>query len=565
MNGAIKMTMKQNEKPISTGFPSADELLGGGLRCGELVCLAGPQTADNTRFICRAALAAAEQTEKTVLLVSLCASEKEISATLRECCAEESLLQRITVVYDLDLTVEALEKRVMADDTVGTVLIDGGEWIDAFCEGSRWPPEYCKYCDLCDENESMKSCNVYALKKLAKIFNLPVAVTQTVLNTDKNRAALGISPETDRLLFLRCDGQTWQFRAADENEAAAPPQETDTKERQSPPDLLRFIPSKDVREHLKTIGWQPTALQAARLVLKNKTVPLYEKLKVLRQITETLPDVLLDLPSFIENGETLHECLSAYVQDEEELLASFGDDNNATFLCKGFEGESRFYFRSIACTSLELCIDKVLDGIPHDRRSSGHFTVCKFYTNERLTFSVTFNADRQPIGRTGHPNRKAAEIKELLREPLALPHPFRRFDLVWLPREKDEYYMICKNPILLDRLPDPASATPNNRQSAAGYCFMEGGSLDYVTSLPVTELEYLPAGVGEQEAEILFLLRNYLSGSIPLCSFANGFAAFCMRTAAGWVRGDDYGSDEPTDPIPPLDDAFPVCDDDLPF
>ena len=233
--------MTKNKKPISTGFPSADELLSGGLRSGELVCLAGPQTAANTRFICRAALAAAEQTKQTVLLVSLCASEKEIGATLRDECygADEQLLQRILIINDNEITVEALEKRLMADDTVGTVLIDGGEWIEAFCEGSGWPPEYCLYCDLCcDENESMKSCNIYWLKKLAKKFNLPVAVTQTILDTEgKNRAELGISPETDRLLFLSCDDQTWQFWKSDENEAASPP-DTDTEERKSPPDLL---------------------------------------------------------------------------------------------------------------------------------------------------------------------------------------------------------------------------------------------------------------------------------------------------------------------------------------
>jgi hypothetical protein len=144
-----------------------------------------------------------------------------------------------------------------------------------------------------------------------------------------------------------------------------------------------------------------------------------------------------------------------------------------------------------------------------------------------------------------------------------LPHPFRRFDLVWLPREKDEYYMIYNTPILLDRLPDPVSATPNNRQSAAGYCLI-GGSLDYVTSLPITELEYLPEGECTAEAEILLCLRDYLSGDIPLSSFANGFAAFCMRTAADWV-GKDYNSDEPTAPIPPAGDSFPVGADDLPF
>ena len=332
----------------------------------------------------------------------------------------------------------------------------------------------------------------------------------------------------------------------------------------SPPDLLRFIPSKVVREHLKTISWQPDAMQAAQLVLKNDTVPLYEKLEVLRQITETLPDVLLDLPSFVENGETLHECLSAYVQDEEELLASFGDENNATFLCKGFEGDDCFYYRAAACTSLDLCIKKVLDGIPNDRRSSGHFDVSKFCTNERIACSVTFNADRQPIHRTGVPNRKAEEIRELLREPFTLPHPFRRFDLVWLPRESDENYMICRTPILLDRVPDPAAATSDGRQGAAGY-YILGGALLYVSGLPVADLEFLPIGAGGQETEILSELRDYLSGKIPVSSFANSFAAFCMRSAAEYVSAPDFEPDEPTSPVPPVSNPFPVGVDDLPF
>ena len=80
------MTMKQNEKPISTESPALDDLLDGGLRKGELICLAGPFKPVNTCYLYRAALAAAEQTKKTVLLISLCAPEEEIRATLREVC-----------------------------------------------------------------------------------------------------------------------------------------------------------------------------------------------------------------------------------------------------------------------------------------------------------------------------------------------------------------------------------------------------------------------------------------------------------------------------------------------
>ena len=177
---------------------------------------------------------------------------------------------------------------------------------------------------------------------------------------------------------------------------------------------------------------------------------------------------------------------------------------------------------------------------------------------------MRFNADRQPIHRTGVPNRKAEEIRELLREPFTLPHPFRRFDLVWLPRESDENYMICRTPILLDRVPDPAAATSDGRHGAAGY-YILGGALLYVSGLPVADLEFLPIGAGGQETEILSELRDYLSGKIPVSSFANSFAAFCMRSAAEYVSAPDFEPDEPTSPVPPVSNPFPVGDDDLPF
>ncbi len=41
---------EKKQTPISTGSPSVDKLLGGGLRSGELVCMASPQEAMNTQF-----------------------------------------------------------------------------------------------------------------------------------------------------------------------------------------------------------------------------------------------------------------------------------------------------------------------------------------------------------------------------------------------------------------------------------------------------------------------------------------------------------------------------------
>ena len=69
--------MQQNEKPISTGFPSADELLGGGLRRGELSCLADSVRTDSTELLCDIAAAFTEQTDENVLLVCVSGTEEE--------------------------------------------------------------------------------------------------------------------------------------------------------------------------------------------------------------------------------------------------------------------------------------------------------------------------------------------------------------------------------------------------------------------------------------------------------------------------------------------------------
>ena len=554
----------KNQTPISTGFPSADRLLCGGYRPSEVICLASPQETTNTHFLLRTAKVAEAQTEQTVLIVDFSDSFDSFS----ELCGSflESSDVQFYYISEKDFTVKDL-RECLKDDSIGTVLIANSEYMKANCDKKDWVLEECRFFDECNPDEFPHSCIVKELKELAKSFAVPIVVTQIIPETNESSLyALGISPDFDRTLFLRCDDQIWQFRTAEKNEALVPTPDAGVGERKSPPDLMRFIPSKDVREHLKKIGWQPDAVQVARLVLGNETILLYEKLKVLRQITETLPDVLLDLPSFVENRESLHECLSAYVRDEEELLASFGDDDNATFLCKGFEGDDCFYFRSVACTTLDACINKVLEKVPDDQRSSGHFNVCKFYTNERVAFSVTFNADRQPIDRSGHPNRKTTQIKELTREPFTLPHPFRRFDLVWLPWETDGDCFYRRTPILLDRLPEPAAATPNNSQFAAGYCCLGSDSLYYASPLPITELEYLPQGTFDLEEGMFSHLRDYLSGEKPLSNFVNHFAAFCMQTAANrmWKY---YEADEPTALVPPVAKvkAFIACDDELPF
>ena len=543
---------EKKQTPISTGPPSVDKLLGGGLRSGELVCMASPQEAMNTQFLLQTAKLAKAQMEQTVLIIASGKSFDWFSALWGD--KEEAYY----LIYEEDYTVKDLWKELMHDDSIGIVIIGDFGWTKTPCDNKNNVQEECSFVDKCDLNKFPHPCVVKELKELAESFDVPIVVTQKVPDTNDNSlVALGISPDFDHTLFLRCDDQIWQFRMVDKNESLVPSLPVEG-EQKSPPDLLRFIPSKDVREHLKEIGWQPPTLQAARLVLGNETVPLNERLETLLQITETLPDVLLDLSSFVDNGDSLHTFLSAYVQNKKEKLAEFYRSDNAMYVAENYVNTNFF-------TSAEACLDSALIGTTPSEMLSERVLVNKYVPIEGRVFGVLFNGYRQPMRITGAANQKEEEIEEdLLGGPFTLPHPFRRFDLVWQPGETDDWFA-CGKPILLDRLPEPMTATPDSSLITAGYCCRCNGSLDYKFSLPIKELEYLPKENSASEAEILLQLRDYLSGTIPLCSFANSFAAFSMRTAADWVEGDDYKSDEPTAPVPPVDDAFLFCDDDLPI
>ena len=58
-------------------------------------------------------------------------------------------------------------------------------------------------------------------------------------------------------------------------------------------DLFRFIDSKDIREHLRQIGYSFTAPEAAFLVWQCRNATLKEKFAAWREIIETMPDCSL--------------------------------------------------------------------------------------------------------------------------------------------------------------------------------------------------------------------------------------------------------------------------------
>ena len=294
--------MKKDDNPLPTGFPALDELLGGGLRRGELSCLAGSVRTGSTELLCDIATAFTEQAEERVLLVCVSGTEEEgvrrkaeivRLLTERTGLAQEILARRFLIDCDSDCyTPASLRDFLLSDDSIGLVLIDRFERMYGDCGGDireRWE---CPGC-TCDESErppSPQSCVPYTLKKLARMFAVPILTVQRVPDTGTcSFYELGISPEFDHVVFLR---------------------ETDGG--------VDFLPPQGNPLHMNG------ALSAAYHVWR-RSEPLSEKRAAWREIIENLPDTDIPFKNWKAPRESLHAFLRDYMALQDRLLREFYD------------------------------------------------------------------------------------------------------------------------------------------------------------------------------------------------------------------------------------------------
>ena len=92
-------------------------------------------------------------------------------------------------------------------------------------------------------------------------------------------------------------------------------------------DLFRFIDSKDIREHLRQIGYSFTAPEAAFLVWQCRSTTLKEKIAAWREIIETMPDCSLTRREKEPIGNC-HDFLRRHIASQETLLKEFPNGKN---------------------------------------------------------------------------------------------------------------------------------------------------------------------------------------------------------------------------------------------
>ncbi len=91
-------------------------------------------------------------------------------------------------------------------------------------------------------------------------------------------------------------------------------------------DIFKYINSKDIRDHLKQIGYTFSSLEAAWLIWQCRDLTIKEKHRAWDELIDTMPDC--EIPERLNTcaQKSLHGFLRRYMEIEDRLIRSFYDE-----------------------------------------------------------------------------------------------------------------------------------------------------------------------------------------------------------------------------------------------
>ena len=87
--------------------------------------------------------------------------------------------------------------------------------------------------------------------------------------------------------------------------------------------IFRFVNSKDIREHLRDIGYEFNSLEAAWLIYQCCDATIDEKHKAWNELIETMPDCPIEKRLNTVAQDSLHAFLIQYMELEDKYRNEF--------------------------------------------------------------------------------------------------------------------------------------------------------------------------------------------------------------------------------------------------
>ncbi len=174
-------------------------------------------------------------------------------------------------------------------------------------------------------------------------------------------------------------------------------------------DVLEFLNSVDVREHLKKTGYRPSLLEAAYFIYNNKTKPMDEKFKAFNELLEETDDMILDEKAGwrwgregIKNivfmpatyGMSAHGLIKRYMSEQRQLWAFFLNKDPAFVYTCLIKRRIKYNIEDIR----EINCDNEEDFIFADYESAYEHCIARISEDEDGEY-IGFTISKRPLAR----------------------------------------------------------------------------------------------------------------------------------------------------------------------
>lgn len=284
--------------------------------------------------------------------------------------------------------------------------------------------------------------------------------------------------------------------------------------------ILRFIPSRAVREYLEEINYEFNAIECAWLVYRCRTAILAERHAAWQEIIDTMPDLEVnseDLPH-----KSLHKFLKQYMEIENRSIQQFFEHKDNAFYQFSWSYVDYDYYKPYYNT-VDECFSAAKfqmenDPISPEEEPFAYIDIAKLYDGA-VRGRVQFKPNGQIISTLPLAYLLSKEEFRLYdfvfqRMDFVFPCPFKKGDILFDVRLK-EYPN--HNLMVFEKM----DFAENGALCAYGYMMDDGHIIR--EGFDCLYLEYYKSEYFENEYRALDYLRKYLLGELSLTGLMNKY------------------------------------------
>ena len=306
-------------------------------------------------------------------------------------------------------------------------------------------------------------------------------------------------------------------------------------------DIYSFVNSRDIREHLRSIGYKFDPLEAAWLIHECRSVSYEKKRDVWKELMETMPDCDMNRSREGVERKSLFNVLNKYIGIIDREMADFcnsdGDGRYVYMYSYYCRGDKDWIEEHRVFSSFEVCVaayradvyEPGYDmGVLRHRirrvRLNDPDAECEaeFFENDELAY-IVYNSDRNDAE-----NNVIRHSFDGL--GIEFPTPFKKGDILWIPKNDFNIDMNGGLGFVLDSLITWYGVDKNVRAAnfadmyGYGYFVNDDGTVYWHPVEKYMDLEYYrgPYKLNERIFTALSkFLKKECSLTFLLCAYRN--------------------------------------------